>query len=132
MRRADGAVAGWLGARLSCRIATDLAAIYLGAPARAALPGGEALIRRQFDAAAAGAPDYAHTSPALAEATRGLGAAAIERQFQALGSIRSVTLEAADPDGSDYYLVTATHGALEWVLTAGPDGGPITSGVGPP
>jgi D-alanyl-D-alanine carboxypeptidase len=111
-------------------IGTDLAAIYLDIPPRTAAPGGEAAIRRMVDQVAKGAPDYDSMSAQLGAAVKAQ-LPLLQKNLAQLGALRTVTLQRAEPDGSDKYRVEFAHGAEVWLLKLGAGGKVESAQVGP-
>ena len=97
--------------------------LVLGLAAPAALAGGphEPLLRRLIADTAQGRIDYRTMTPQLADAIRAQAAAA-QSELTALGPLKSVTLEATDRSGAEFYRTDFEHGALEWALAVDPQG----------
>jgi hypothetical protein len=98
-------------------------ALTLGLAAPAALAGGlhEPVLRRLIADAAQGRIDYRTMTPQLADAIRAQAATA-QSELTALGRLKSVTLEATDRSGAEYYRTDFENGALEWALAFDPQG----------
>ena len=111
-------------------IGADLGAIYLDIPPRSAAPGGEAAIRRMIDQVAKGAPDYDSMSPQLGAAVKAQ-LPLLQKNLAQMGALRTVTLQRAEPDGSDKYRVEFANGAEVWLLKLGAGGKVEGAQVGP-
>ena len=81
----------------------------------------EAALRGLIAAAAHGQLDEQRLTPALADMVRPQKAIA-QAELTALGPVQSVTLERVASDGSEIYLTTFEHGALEWAFALSADG----------
>ena len=84
-------------------------------------PAQEAALRSLISAAAIGRVDEAALTPALAAAFRPQEAIA-QKELQALGALKTVAWQRSLPDGSEVYLTTFEHGALEWAFAQTADG----------
>jgi len=103
------------------RIANGLAAIYLGVPPRTPAAGGEAVLTKTIEALRLGTPNYDQMSPDLADLVRSQ-LPGLQKMIGAAGDIKSVTLIAADPEGTDRYKVVLQNSAEEWAIKLGKDG----------
>jgi hypothetical protein len=107
--------------RAPLRLAAMALALGLAAPAAWAGGPHEPVLRRLIADAAQGRIDYRTMTPQLAEAVRAQAAAA-QSELTALGPLKSVTLEATDRSGAEYYRTDFQNGALEWALAFDPKG----------
>ncbi|HEV7384399.1 MAG TPA: hypothetical protein VGN89_05930 [Phenylobacterium sp.] len=81
----------------------------------------EPLLRRLIADAVQGRIDYRTMTPQLADAIRAQAATA-QSELTALGPLKSVTLEATDRAGAEFYRTDFENGALEWALAVNPQG----------
>jgi CubicO group peptidase (beta-lactamase class C family) len=86
-----------------------------------AQPGTEAAVRKLIAGIAAGSPDYSAMTPALAELTR-QQLPAMQKGFEQIGALQSVTFKGVDLNGVDQYLVQFANGALLVSLSLDPQG----------
>jgi hypothetical protein len=89
--------------------------------AQAAAPGSEQAARRLLAGLAAGAPDYAMMSPALASATR-QQLPQLKSVLDALGAVQSVSFQGVGNQGWDLYLIRHEHGTSQLRILVQPDG----------
>jgi D-alanyl-D-alanine carboxypeptidase len=103
-------------------------------PRSTAQPGSEAALRHAIAGIAAGNPDYAALTPAMADLTR-TQLPALQGAFQRLGSLQSLTFKGVDLNGVDQYLAQFANGALMFSISLDPQGkvgGVRMAPVGPP
>lgn len=98
-----------------------LGAMAVSLAEAASPPAHEDILRRLIDSAARGQVDERTLTPELSAAVRPQAAIA-KAELSALGGLKSVTFERAAADGSEIYLTTFEHGALEWAFQVAPDG----------
>jgi hypothetical protein len=84
-------------------------------------PGTEAALRRLINGALSGQPDYAHMSPALADAVRER-APMLEAAAQKMGPIQSVEFLGVDAYGNDVYNVRQQNGVTHWLIAVDANG----------
>jgi CubicO group peptidase (beta-lactamase class C family) len=103
-------------------------------PRTTAQPGSEAALRHAIAGIAAGNPDYAALTPAMADLTR-TQLPALQGVLQRLGSLQSLTFKGVDLNGVDQYLAQFANGALMFSISLDPQGkvgGVRMAPVGPP
>jgi beta-lactamase regulating signal transducer with metallopeptidase domain len=93
-------------------------------------PGTEAAVRELSASMAAGKPDYAAMSPALAAATRAQ-LPKLQAYLAPLGPIEEVRFLGVSPQGADVYDVRHANGITRWTLALGSDGKISTAWVMP-
>ena len=99
-------------------------------PRSTANPLAEATIRRTADELARGEPSYDLLTPGMQEVTR-QQLPQLERTFQSLGAIESVTFVEVGPQGGDVFDVKFANGALRWSIVLTPDGKTAGAGIRP-
>jgi beta-lactamase regulating signal transducer with metallopeptidase domain len=92
-------------------------------------PGTEAALRRQIEGWEMKQPDITDMGAGLAEATREQSAR-IQKTFEALGTLKSITFKGNDGD-SDVYLVQFEKGLFAWTIGALQNGKVINLTLGP-
>ena len=90
-------------------------------PRTTAQPGSEAALRHLVTGMAAGAPDYAALTPAMADLTRNQ-LPALQALLQRFGSLQSITFKGVDLNGVDQYLAQFANGALMFSISLDPQG----------
>jgi hypothetical protein len=93
-------------------------------------PLSEPTIRRTADELARGEPSYDLLLPAMQEVTRAQ-LPGLQRMFQSLGAIESVTFVEVGPQGGDVFDVRFANGALRWNIALTPDGKTAGAGIRP-
>jgi hypothetical protein len=107
--------------RISAKTARALeAALLARIRANKPMPGSEAAIRHQIEAAEKGEYDYAAMTPELAAIARSQ-AATVTGMYARLGAFKSLTFKNVGPGGGDNYDVAFEHGRLIWAI------GPLTA-----
>ena len=112
------------------RVAAGLAAIYLDIPPRSATAGDDTLLRNTIQAVRMGTPNYDQMGTQLADATRAQ-LPNLQKVIGNLGDVTSISLSAAEPDGTDRYKVVFQNGATEWDIKVSADGKLTNAGFHP-
>ena len=102
-------------------IASALSALTVGLAQATSPPSHEALLRGLIESAARGQIDEHAFTPELLAAVRPQ-TAITQADLTAEGELKSVAFERAGQDGSEIYLTTFEHGALEWAFALAADG----------
>lgn len=93
-------------------------------------PLSEPTIRRTADELARGEPNYDLLLPGMQEVTRAQ-LPGLQRMFQSLGAIETVTFVEVGPQGGDVFDVKFANGALRWNIALTPDGKTAGAGIRP-
>ena len=99
-------------------------------PRNTANPLSEPAVRRMIAELARGEPNYDLLSPGMQEVTRAQ-LPGLQRMFQSLGEIESVTFVEVGPQGGDVFDVKFANGAVRWNIALTADGKTAGAGVRP-
>jgi CubicO group peptidase (beta-lactamase class C family) len=94
------------------------------------MPGSEAAVRRIIEELRKGEPNYQLMSPQMAALTQ-QQLPQLKEMVGRLGNIQSITFKNVTPNGADDYLVKGENGALDYIISLGPDGKLIGAGIRP-